>query len=130
VGLFDEISGLAGNALGGGTSSGGDGMAGDLMGVLQQHGMGDMSGLMSAFQQSGMGEHVASWIGDGQNLPISPDQIESALGTPAVAAIAAKFGVDPEQAKQLLSQHLPNMVAQAATTDPSIAPAADDNSGN
>jgi len=119
MGLFDSISNLVGNALGG--AGGGSGMASDLLGVLQQHGLGDMSGLTSAFQNSGLGEHVTSWIGDGQNLPISPDQIESALGSPAIAAVAAKFGVDPEQAKQLLSQHLPGMVSQAATTDPSVA---------
>jgi uncharacterized protein YidB (DUF937 family) len=104
------------NAIG---QSGGDtpGPA-DLMGMLQQHGIGPDT-LVSQLQSSGLGEHVASWLGDGQNLPVSPDQIQAALGTPAVAAIAARFGIDPSQASALISQHLPAMVSQSTqATDP------------
>ena len=68
------------------------------------------SGLAAQFQQSGLGDQVHSWIGSGQNLPISPDQIQSVLGSPMIASIAAKFGIDPTMATQLLSQHLPGLV--------------------
>ncbi len=115
MGLFDGVSKLFG-----GDSSGGDtgAVAGQLMGVLQQHGIGDVSGLVSQFEQSGLGAHVASWVGDGQNLPISADQIQSALGSPVVASIAAKFGVDPATATQLLSQHLPAIMSHLSQNGP------------
>lgn len=107
MGFFDGISSMIGNAL----ASGDHGpIADEFMGVLQQHGVDGVSGLVSQFEQSGLGAHVQSWVGDGQNLPISPDQIESALGSPAIASIAAKFGVDPDQAKQMISEHLPGII--------------------
>jgi uncharacterized protein YidB (DUF937 family) len=108
MGLFDGISSMIGNALSGG---GAGPIADEFMGVLQQHGVDGVSGLVSQFEQSGLGAHVQSWIGEGQNLPVSPDQIEQALGSPAIASIAAKFGVDPEQAKQMISQHLPGIIS-------------------
>jgi uncharacterized protein YidB (DUF937 family) len=108
MGLFDGISNLISNAVSGGASGP---MADQVMGVLQSHGIDGVSGLVSQFEQAGLGEHVASWIGDGQNLPVSPDQIESALGSPAIASIAETFGVDPSQASQLISQHLPGIIS-------------------
>ena len=115
MGLFDGISKLLG-----GDSSGVDtgAVAGQFMGVLQQHGIGDLSGLVSQFEQSGLGAHVASWVGDGQNLPISADQIQSALGSPVVESVAAKFGVDPATASQLLSQHLPAIMSHLSQNGP------------
>jgi uncharacterized protein YidB (DUF937 family) len=114
MGLFDGISSMISNA-----ASGGEGapLAEQLMGVLQQHGIDGASGLVAHLQQSGLGEHIASWTGSGENLPISSDQIESALGSPIVASLAAKFGIDPSQVNALLSQHLPGIVTQAAASD-------------
>jgi uncharacterized protein YidB (DUF937 family) len=112
MGLFDSISNMVTGAMGG---SGGP-MADQLTGLLQDHGINGVSGLVQQFQQSGMGEHVASWVGTGQNLPISADQINAALGSNVVASIAGKLGIDPAQASQLLSQHLPAMVDNATPT--------------
>lgn len=113
MGLFDGISSMISNAAGGGESAP---LAEQFMGVLQQHGIDGASGLIAHLQQSGLGEHLASWTGNGENLPISSDQIESALGSPVVASLAAKFGVDPSQVGALLSQHLPGIVSQAAAS--------------
>jgi uncharacterized protein YidB (DUF937 family) len=110
MGLFDSISSLVGGALGADASSA---IGGQVMDVLQQHGINGADGLVSQLQQSGLGEHVASWVSsDAQNLPVSPEQLESALGAPAIASLAQKFGVDPSQASQLLSQHLPGILGQ------------------
>lgn len=113
MGLFDQISGMVSSALGGsGDAAGGDVQA-QVMGVLKQNGIDGMSGLVQQFEQSGMGAHVASWIGDGQNLPISAAQVQAALGSPVIASIAQRFGVDPTTAANLLAQHLPDAVDQA-----------------
>ncbi|SIR10362.1 Uncharacterized conserved protein YidB, DUF937 family [Acidiphilium rubrum] len=117
MGLFDQISGMVSSALGGGDAPAGDAPGGDVqaqvMSVLQQHGIDGMSGVMQQFEQSGMGAHVASWIGNGQNLPISADQVQQALGNPVIASIAERFGIDPTTAANLLAQHLPAAVDQA-----------------
>jgi uncharacterized protein YidB (DUF937 family) len=117
MGLFDQISGMVSSAFGGGDASGGDIQA-QVMNVLQQHGIDGMSGVMQQFEQSGMGAHVASWIGNGQNLPVSGDQVQQALGSPVIASIAERFGIDPTTAANLLAQHLPAAVDQATPDAP------------
>jgi uncharacterized protein YidB (DUF937 family) len=110
MGLFDNISGMIGQLLsgGGGTSL----VTGQVMEVLQQHGINGVPGLVAQFEQAGLGTQAASWVGNGENLPVSGADIESALGGPVLASIAERFGIDPEQAKQLIAQHLPNVVDQ------------------
>ena len=39
---------------------------------------GGLGGLVGKFQQAGMGDVVSSWIGKGENMPISADQLQSA----------------------------------------------------
>jgi uncharacterized protein YidB (DUF937 family) len=109
MGLFDNISSMFGQALSG---AGASLVTGQVMEVLQQHGIDGVPGLVSRFEQSGFGAQAASWVGNGENLPIAAEEVESALGTKLVAAIAERFGVDPEQAKQLIAQHLPGVVDQ------------------
>jgi len=113
MGLFDQISGMVSSALGGSDDAAGGNVQAQVMGVLKQNGIDGMSGLVQQFEQSGMGAHVASWIGDGQNLPISAAQVQAALGSPVIASIAQRFGVDPTTAANLLAQHLPDAVDQA-----------------
>lgn len=57
-----------------------------------------------------MGDVVASWVGTGQNLPISAEQLHSILGSEQVAAIAQKVGVSPADASSVLAKMLPEVV--------------------
>ena len=57
-----------------------------------------------------MGDQVKSWIGNGQNLPISAEQITQILGSDTVRTMAAKLGIDPDQAAQQLSAMLPGLI--------------------
>ena len=41
---------------------------------------GGLGGLLSKFNQAGLGDQVASWVGTGQNLPVSADQLGQVLG--------------------------------------------------
>jgi uncharacterized protein YidB (DUF937 family) len=42
---------------------------------------GGLQGLIRQFEQAGLGSHVDSWIGTGQNLPVSPEQLAQVLGS-------------------------------------------------
>ena len=53
---------------------------------------------------------MASWIGTGQNLPISPEQLQEVLGQGKLAQIAQSIGLQPEQVSAQLSQLLPHVV--------------------
>ncbi len=106
MGLFDGLSGIFNQF----ESLQSNQIAGPLMDELGQHGINGVSGLVAQFQQSGFGEHVSSWIGDGQNLPIDAGSIQQALGMPVIQNLAAKYGVDTNQVSNLLAQHLPGIV--------------------
>jgi uncharacterized protein YidB (DUF937 family) len=71
---------------------------------------GGLGGLVGKFEQAGLGNVVSSWIGSGQNLPISADQLQSVLGSDAVSSIAAKLGINPADAMGQLSTMLPGLV--------------------
>ena len=71
---------------------------------------GGIPGLVQQFQAKGLGGIISSWVSTGQNLPISAEQVQSALGSEQVEAIAAKAGISPEAAKSGLAQYLPQIV--------------------
>ena len=71
---------------------------------------GGLSGMLQSFRDKGLGGMVSSWVGTGQNLPISADQIQHVLGSDQVKELAAKAGISPEIASNGLSQLLPTLV--------------------
>jgi uncharacterized protein YidB (DUF937 family) len=111
MGLLDGLLGsVLGNVMGG-QQGGAGGLAGVLGGLLANDGEhGGLGGLVGKFEQAGLGNVVSSWVGSGQNLPISADQLQSVLGSDAVAGIAAKLGINPGDALGQLSTMLPGLV--------------------
>lgn len=71
---------------------------------------GGLSGILEKLKASGLGEQAASWVSKGENLPISADQISSALGNSQIAEMAAKFGITPEVLSSQIAQHLPGVI--------------------
>jgi uncharacterized protein YidB (DUF937 family) len=65
---------------------------------------------VSQFEQQGLGGVVQSWVGTGPNQPITADQLHKVLGSATVQQMAAKFGIDPQELLQKLSQVLPQAV--------------------
>jgi uncharacterized protein YidB (DUF937 family) len=87
-----------------------------------------VQGLMNKFSQGGHGGIFSSWVGMGENQPISPTQVQNTLGSEQVQALAAKFGVDPATASTLLAQFLPKVVDKL-TPNGQIDPTADHQQG-
>jgi uncharacterized protein YidB (DUF937 family) len=79
-------------------------------------GEGGLSALAQTFEQNGLGYIISSWIGNGENAAISPDQIKTALGSDRVADLAKKAGISPDTATQYLTKSLPGLV-DALTPD-------------
>ena len=87
------------------------GLANVLGGLLANDGaQGGLGGLVEKFNQAGLGEVVGSWIGKGENLPVSADQIREVLGSDAVGQIAGQLGIDPSQASGQLAELLPGLI--------------------
>lgn len=102
--LFDAIN----NALGANEAHAG--LVTAAMEALGGSSGSGLGGLVEAFQAKGLGDVVASWIGTGQNLPVTAEQIQSVLGSGLVQQLAARVGLPPEAASALLAQILPQAV--------------------
>ena len=106
--LLDKVAGQLGGALGGGPQSA---LRTGLTEMLGKGGSGGgLSGLVQAFQAKGLGDIVASWVGTGSNLPVSPAQIQEGLGEANLQEIAEKAGLSPEAASSKLAEILPATV--------------------
>ena len=87
------------------------GMAKVIGGLLANNGeLGGLNGLVDKFNQAGMGDVVKSWIGTGQNQPISGDQLSQVLGGDMLGRVAGQLGMDPSQLSGQLSAVLPGLV--------------------
>ena len=76
----------------------------------QGAGVGGLGDLIGRFTQGGMGDVIGSWIGHGQNAPISGDQLSNVLGADTIGQIAAQLGLSHGEAASQLSQMLPEVV--------------------
>jgi uncharacterized protein YidB (DUF937 family) len=72
--------------------------------------LGGLGGLLGKLQESGLGDVAKSWVGDGQNQPISPGPLGSALGPSIIKALAEKTGMSEQEVTAQLSQVLPGFV--------------------
>jgi uncharacterized protein YidB (DUF937 family) len=124
MGLLDSIlSAVSGKS---GTSGEAAPLIGILSGLLAQS--GGLQGLASKFSQSGQGDAFSSWVGMGENQPVSSNQIQQALGSDQVRALAARMGVDPALASNFLAEYLPKIVDKL-TPAGKVDPAADHQEG-
>jgi uncharacterized protein YidB (DUF937 family) len=109
MGLLDSVLG----SVLGGAQGGGGGQAAMLqavIGMLAQNQGGGLTDLIGKFAQSGLGNVAQSWVGTGENLPISADQISSVLGSDVVGQLAGQLGMSQGDAASGLSQLLPQLV--------------------
>jgi uncharacterized protein YidB (DUF937 family) len=110
------LGNVLGGMLGGGQGGGGlGGMLGSVLGGAQGGGaaggaLGGLGALLNGFQKAGMGDQVASWVGTGQNMPISADDIGKVFGGGALAQIAQQAGVSQGDASAGLAALLPQLV--------------------
>ena len=72
--------------------------------------LGGLGGLLEKLQQSGHGEVTKSRIGSGQNQPISPGSLGSALGPSIIKALAEKTGLSEQVLTAQLSELLAGFV--------------------
>ena len=124
MGLFDSILGAGSEK--GDASGQGNPLVGIVGGLLAQS--GGLQGLANKFAQSGQGNAFQSWVGMGENQPVSTNQILNVVGSEQVNAIATRMGVDPAIVSTFLAEYLPKIVDKL-TPAGKIDPAADHQQG-
>jgi uncharacterized protein YidB (DUF937 family) len=108
LGGLGALAGLLGGGQGGGGNAA---LLQAALGMLGNDSQGGgLGGLVGKFQQAGLGNQMSSWIGSGQNLPISPDQLQSALGGDMLGQLAKQVGMSPADTGSQLSQMLPEVI--------------------
>ncbi|MFJ1569749.1 YidB family protein [Streptomyces erythrochromogenes] len=118
----NDLGSLLGGLLGGKSGSGGGGgeILGALLGALMGGG-GDggraaggannpLGGLMDMLTKSGLADQAQSWIGTGENKPVSGAQISEAVPDETLQKVAAQAGVSREEAADRIAQSLPQAV--------------------
>lgn len=123
MGLLD---GLFGNLMGGASggtnpllqiamqmlaNKGGSGTGGSAL-----DSMGGLSGIVSAFQRGGLGHLADSWVGTGENLPVSGDQLSQILGSDKIGQIASQLGMSQGDAAGGLAKILPDLINHVTPT--------------
>lgn len=101
--MGNVLGSLLGGGQGGGFANQGGGYANQGMG-------GGLGGLLAQFQNAGLGQIAQSWIGTGQNQPVSPQQLQNVFGQDQVQNMANQAGMQPNDFLSQLSQHLPAAV--------------------
>ena len=101
----------------------GDALVDKVMHVINDPAHGGLTAIVNKLRHGGLSDTVNSWIATGkENIPITGDQLRSALGNEHVVSIAGKLGIDPAHAADRLAALLPNAV-DAATPNGTLPPA-------
>ena|ERR1700756_4607752 len=72
--------------------------------------VGGIGGLQKMFQQGGLGNVVNSWIGSGQNMSVSPGQLQNVVHSGALEQAAQQSGIDSTGLIGMMSTLLPHLV--------------------
>jgi len=123
------------NQMGGGAPSGsagaGSGMGGALLGglvmialqMLQRN--GGLGGVVGRMKEQGYGREADSWVGTGENVPISADVLSQILGRDVIDQSARAMGISPDEAAGGLAQVFPEIVNEI-TPNGRVDPGSDD----
>lgn len=127
MGLLDQLAGQVLGSLAGGDGQQQGGGAGQALllqlamsllqgqgGLAAQGGQldlgGILGGLVARFGEAGLAEQASSWVGTGQNLPVSAEQIGQVFGNSALGDMAAQLGMPSEQVAGHLANLLPQVI--------------------
>ena len=107
MGLFD---GVLGGIVGGE-------MATVVNGLIERH--GGVQGIVSQLRSQGFGPTVDSWIQEGPNAKIAPQDVHKAFGEQTLNELAAKHGMSTQELEQKLAEVLPHAM-DALTPEGSV----------
>lgn len=109
----DPLSSILGGLTGGrgtGTGVGGSLLLQLALMMLQKN--GGLDGVLGKFRQAGMGAQADSWVSNGQNMNVSPDDLQQIFGSGSINDVASQLGMSQNQAGSAMSQMLPELINQ------------------
>jgi uncharacterized protein YidB (DUF937 family) len=73
---------------------------------------GGLDGMLERLRQNGLAAHADSWVSTGPNLPISPAELQQALGIEGMDRVAAPLNYSSAEAGSAMAEILPELVNQ------------------
>ena len=124
TGLGDILGGLS-NLDGSAAAVESGGMGGLLGSLLPMLGGllggGGLQKVLAGFQANGLAAQASSWVGTGENEPISGADIRKVVGEEDLANIATALGVSEDEAANAVARVLPEVV-DSVSPDGHLAP--------
>jgi uncharacterized protein YidB (DUF937 family) len=108
MGILDEVLAMAGRS--GAPQAQHATALGAILSYINSPQVGGIAGLQKMFEQGGLSNIMSSWLGNGQNLPISASQLQNVLHSGALQQVAQQHGFDPTQLTSMMSTLLPHLV--------------------
>ncbi len=71
---------------------------------------GGLGEIVGALQSGGLADKVSSWLGSGENVAVSADELSSALGADKISGFAESAGISGSEAGALLAGMLPGII--------------------
>jgi uncharacterized protein YidB (DUF937 family) len=105
MGILDQVT----SKLGG--ENGQEGGLASLQKLFSSN--GGLQGMTSKLTNSGMGKQVQSWIGTGDNEPVSGQQVQQAMDPHELHHVAEQAHMSDEEASDQIAKAMPEMVNQA-----------------
>ena len=102
------------NKLGGADNDSVSAMLGKLLSAGEESG-GGLGGIIAAMQEKGLGDIVESWLGDGDNADIAPEQVKEVVGEQQIAEMAASVGADEDTILDTLKDALPQIIDKSSS---------------
>lgn len=96
------------------TNKGGQqGQQGGIEAISELFGGKGLQAILSAMYSNGMGQQAKSWIGTGQNLPVTSADVKKMVNPAALARMARQEDMSPDELCDHIAQALPKLVDQA-----------------
>jgi uncharacterized protein YidB (DUF937 family) len=106
----DPLGSVLGRLGGGNQAQSGNLLLQLALSMLQQN--GGLEGILGKFRQGGLSQQADSWVGTGQNMNISPDQLQQVFGSSTISDIASRLGMSEQQAGSEMARLLPDVINQ------------------
>lgn len=71
---------------------------------------GGLAELIDRFKQSGHGDTAESWVRTGPNQPVTPAQLQQAIGPDVLDTLSRQTGLSQQELLARLSRELPDAV--------------------
>ncbi len=71
---------------------------------------GGLQALLDRFSSAGYASHVASWLSDGRNEPLTSEDVVKVFDRDGLAALGTRLGLTPQRVAEGLAEKVPDII--------------------